>query len=142
MTKRHEDVRAELVAVAVGVRRGAPRVLTSSGYPLQLPAGPLREDHRSMQAGLRAWVEEQTGLTLGYVEQLYTFADQDRTGSRRTISVSYLGLTWLQNGDTERWVSWYELFPWEDQRGDGAALAASPPQTSARCAPPTPGFPW
>ena len=129
---RSDAVRTELVAVVVAVE-GMPRVLTTSGYPLQLPAGPLRDDHRSMQAGLRAWVEEQTGLRLGYVEQLYTFADRDRArdGSGRMISVSYLGLTWLVNADLERWVSWYDLFPWEDQRDDGAARAALEPHLRA-----------
>lgn len=131
MSRPHEAVRAELVAVAVGVLDGAPRVLTTSASQLQLPAGPLREDHRSMQAGLRAWVEEKTGLRLGYVEQLYTFADRDRAGSQRTISVSYLGLTWLEHGDLERWVSWYDLFPWEDQRDDGTLLRALEPHLRA-----------
>ena len=131
MNRPQEAVQAELVAVAVGVLDGAPRVLTTSASQLQLPAGPLREDHRSMQAGLRAWVEEKTGLRLGYVEQLYTFADRDRAGSQRTISVSYLGLTWLEHGDLERWVSWYDLFPWEDQRDGGALLGALEPHLRA-----------
>lgn len=131
MNRPQEAVQAELVAVAVGVLDGAPRVLTTSASQLQLPAGPLREDHRSMQAGLRAWVEEKTGLRLGYVEQLYTFADRDRAGSQRTISVSYLGLTWLEHGDLERWVSWYDLFPWEDQRDGGALLGALGPHLRA-----------
>jgi hypothetical protein len=34
-------------------------------------------------------VEQQTGHPLGYVEQLYTFADRDRAGrGGRVISVS------------------------------------------------------
>lgn len=133
MAKRHDAVRTELVAVVVAVAEGAPRVLTTSGYPLQLPAGPLRDSHRSMQAGLRAWVEDQTGLRLGYVEQLYTFADRDRArdGSERMISVSYLALAWPTDVDVERWVSWYDLFPWEDQRGDGAAVATLVPHLRA-----------
>lgn len=135
---RYDAIRTELVAVAVAVVEGAPRVLTASAYPLQLPAGPLRDDHRSMQASLRAWVEEKTGLRLGYVEQLYTFADQDRArdGSERMLSVSYLGLTWLEgghreSGDREGWVSWYDLFPWEDQRDDPGVLAVLEPHLRA-----------
>ena len=44
---------------------------------------------------MRAWVEMQTHHPLGYVEQLYTFADRDRSNEAgaRVISVSYLGLT-------------------------------------------------
>jgi hypothetical protein len=113
-----ESLRTELVAVVVAVVDGLPQVLTSAGE-LRLPSGPLQSRHRSMQAGLRSWVEQQTGHPLGYVEQLYTFADPDRAGrAGRVISVSYLGLTRVDR-PSEAWRSWYELFPWEDQRGDG-----------------------
>jgi hypothetical protein len=75
-----------------------------------------------MQAGLRSWVEQQTGQPLGYVEQLYTFADRDRAGrAGRVISVSYLGLTRAAER-SDAWRSWYDLFPWEDQRGDGPTV--------------------
>lgn len=105
-----DDLRAELVAVVAAVVDGRPVVLTTGA---RLPAGPLRSDHRSMQAGLSAWVEEQTGHRLGYVEQLYTFADGD-PGSRRAIAVSYLGLTRTDGGP--QWRDWYDFFPWEDRR--------------------------
>ena len=32
--------------------------------------------HRTFESGLRGWVQEQTFLQLGYVEQLYTFGDR------------------------------------------------------------------
>jgi hypothetical protein len=116
-----EALRTELVAVVVAVVDGLPHVLTSSGEP-RLPSGPLQSQHRSLQAGLRSWVEQQTGHPLGYVEQLYTFADRDRAGrAGRVISVSYLGLTRVAEPD-EGWRCWYDLFPWEDQRGDGPAV--------------------
>src|SRR5258708_13082298 len=85
---------AELVAVLVAVTSGEPRVLTIQDQSA-LPSGPFELDHRSLQSGLRAWVERQTRLPLGYVEQLYTFADRDRAGvtAKHVISVSYLGLT-------------------------------------------------
>lgn len=111
----------ELVAVLCAVPEDTPRVL-SGERPDRLPAGPLRSDHRSLQTGLRAWVEQQTGRRLGYVEQLYTFADVHRGGSQRVISVSYLGLTRIEAAQPG-WRSWYEHFPWEDRRdGDGEAL--------------------
>ena len=106
------DLSAELVAVVTAVHGDRPLVLTS-GERLRLPAGPLQSEHRSMQAGLSAWVEQQTGHRLGYVEQLYTFADGDR-GARRAISVSYLGLTRTEGGPL--WHDWYAVFPWEDHR--------------------------
>src|SRR5690606_39074515 len=66
----HHFVAADLVAVLVAVTDGAPRVLTTR-RATALPSGPLERSHRSLQAGLRAWVEAQTHHPLGYVEQLY-----------------------------------------------------------------------
>lgn len=91
----------------------------------RLPWGPLQTGTPSMQAGLRAWVERQTGHRLGYVEQLYTFADAaDDEGGARVISVSYLGLTRAEHDDPA-FAGWYAYFPWEDRRAEGIALAAS-----------------
>ena len=114
------SVVAELVAVLVAVTQGQPRVLTRENAHA-LPAGPFESSHRSLQSGLRAWVETQTHHPLGYVEQLYTFADSDRANAQgqRIISVSYLGLTLeLENPDIESvgWQDWYRYFPWEDWR--------------------------
>jgi|SRR5450631_154280 hypothetical protein len=121
-TKRatEHDIAADLVAVLVAVTAGEPRVLTIQDQTA-LPSGPLESEHRSLQAGLRAWVERQTRLPLGYVEQLYTFADRDRAGGSalQVISVSYLGLTREQSAAGEyeaSWPSWYRYFPWEDHR--------------------------
>src|SRR5690606_41173869 len=88
------SVSAELVVVLVAVTQGQPRVLTTEDASA-LPAGSFELEHRSLQAGLRAWVGTQTHHPLGYIEQLYTFADRDRSNDdgRRVISVSYLGLT-------------------------------------------------
>lgn len=115
----------ELIAVVVGLTRAGPHVLAHAGPPPQLPAGPLLADHRSMQAALRNWVEEQTGRELGFVEQLYTFADLDRSGGHphRILSISYLALTRLGRA-APGWVRWYDLFPWEDRR-DGQPVAAA-----------------
>jgi hypothetical protein len=110
-------VQAELIAVLVAVTHGDPRVLTiESGSAL--PSGQLETGHRSLQAGLRAWVEQQTHHPLGYVEQLYTFADPQRLHGSRSISISYLGLS-RESAPTDpktAWCSWYTYFPWEDLR--------------------------
>src|SRR5882672_3583459 len=113
-------IAAELVAVLVAVTSGEPRVLTIQDQTA-LPSGPFELAHRSLQSGLRAWVERQTRLPLGYVEQLYTFADRDRAGAtaQHVISISYLGLTREQPASGEHeasWHSWYDYFPWEDHR--------------------------
>ena len=115
-----QGVATELVAVLVAVTQGSPRVLTREGSR-SLPAGPFESTHRSLQAGLRAWVETQTHHPLGYVEQLYTFADSDRSNlqGQRIISVSYLGLTLEAQSagvDPVQWQDWYRYFPWEDWR--------------------------
>jgi hypothetical protein len=110
-------IQAELIAVLVAVTGGDPRVLTiENGYAL--PSGALETGHRSLQSGLRAWVERQTHHPLGYVEQLYTFADQQRLHQSRSISISYLALSReaaAQYPDAN-WHSWYDYFPWEDRR--------------------------
>ena len=73
------SVAAELIAVIVAVTDGQPRVLTiDKGHAL--PSGPFESNERSLQASLRTWVERQTHHPLGYMEQLYTFADPGRTG--------------------------------------------------------------
>ncbi len=127
----HQDtaaIAAELIAVIVAVTDGQPRVLTIEGGHA-LPSGPFEFGHRSLQAGLRSWVERQTHHPLGYVEQLYTFADRDRTDSaaERVVSISYLGLTRearLTREPGAGWLSWYRFFPWEDCRGSAATMPA------------------
>lgn len=115
----------DLVAVLVAVTNGEPRVMTIYDGGA-LPSGPFELDDRSLQSGLRAWVERQTGHPLGYVEQLYTFADRDRAGegaAQRVISISYLGLTREKRAKSEaRWRSWYDYFPWEDHRTGAPAF--------------------
>src|SRR5262249_47205045 len=73
-----------LNAVIVAVTHEVPRILTvmrrtESGLEEALPFGPLEpETDRTLDRGLRRWVREQTGLEVGYVEQLYTFGDRNR----------------------------------------------------------------
>jgi hypothetical protein len=122
-------ITADLVAVLVAVTDGEPKIMTITNGDA-LPSGPFEFTHRSLQTGLRAWVEAQTGHPLGYVEQLYTFADRGRTGdakSPHSISISYLGLAredQVGQGLEAHWSGWYEYFPWEDQRADLPASLA------------------
>jgi hypothetical protein len=91
-----------------------------------LPFGPFDPlAHRTFEIGLRAWVEAQTGLTVGYVEQLYTFGDRGRharpddTGAHM-VSVGYLALTRRSDNAVRvpgaGFQPWYRFFPWEDWR--------------------------
>ncbi|ACI51210.1 conserved hypothetical protein [Gluconacetobacter diazotrophicus PA1 5] len=110
---------SELIAVLIAVSEDRPMVLTLDSGRL-LPSGPLEAGHRSLQTGLRLWVERQTGHALGHVEQLYTFADApDGTSAGdapddRTVLISYLALTRIHRGE-HGWRNWYAYFPWEDQ---------------------------
>jgi len=128
------SVTVELTAVIGAGTDGEPRVLTvggeAGGAAEGLPSGPLARRHRTLEQGLRAWVEAQTGQSLGYVEQLYTFGDLDRqaaTGSTvRVLSVGYLALVReprSRTGAAASWHDWYRYFPWEDwRRGRPAVL--------------------
>jgi len=122
-------ISADLIAVLAAVNAGEPRVLTIQDSHA-LPSGPFELAHRSLQSGLRDWVERQTRHPLGYVEQLYTFADRDRAGgsAQRVISISYLGLTREQPASDRyeaSWRSWYAYFPWEDHRDGAPAMLES-----------------
>ena len=98
-----------------------------------LPYGPFSPiDHRTLDTGLRAWVSEQTGLELGYVEQLYTFGDRGRhaqpgDAAPHVVSIGYVALTLLADQpEVARgvWRGWYEFFPWEDWRDGRPAIIA------------------
>src|ERR1700722_13553146 len=116
-------VAGDLVAGNLAAREGGkdePR----AGLPFG-PFDPIA--HRTFEIGLRAWVEAQTGLTVGYVEQLYTFGDRGRharpgdTGAHM-VSIGYLALTRRpENIGPLRaagagFEPWYRFFPWEDWR--------------------------
>jgi hypothetical protein len=113
------ELAADLVAVLTAVTAGQPRVMTIREGDA-LPSGPFQLRDRSLQSGLRAWVEQQTGHPLGYVEQLYTFADRELGADQASrISISYLGLTreaGVSRAAEAGWRNWYEYFPWEDLR--------------------------
>jgi len=129
-----------LNAVIVSVQDETPYVLevkrsaaagSSRPEPSALPFGPYEpERHRTMEIGLRTWVEEQTYLDLGYVEQLYTFGDRGRDegaalSDSRLISVGYLALTRQAsklNAPDSAWRNWYNYFPWEDWRDGEPAI--------------------
>lgn len=122
-------VTVDLVAVLAAVTDGEPKIMTIADASA-LPSGPFQFAHRSLQTGLRAWVEEQTHHPLGYVEQLYTFADLGRAGGPKAshrISISYLGLTresQTHQATRAHWSGWYDYFPWEDHRAGPPPMLA------------------
>ena len=111
-----------LSAVIVAVTGEQPRILTVGAGPCSLPSGTLDPaGDRTLERALRRWVAEQTGIDLGYVEQLYTLGDQGRgpLAGERLVTVAYLAL--VREGPVPdragaRWRDWYDFFPWEDFR--------------------------
>ena len=68
---------------------------------------------------MRGWVERQTSQTLGYVEQLYTFGDRDRSAGDDALALPALVVAYLAlvrearpagSADAE-WRSWYRYLP-------------------------------
>ena len=121
-------VEVGLTAAIVAAPDDAPLILVApgpAGAQPALPSGPFDPlAHRTFEIGLRAWVAQQTGAPLGYVEQLYTFGDRGRHAQAgdetpHVVSVGYLALTRggasLSKGAAFR--PWYAFFPWEDWRG-------------------------
>ena len=124
-----------LSAAIVAVQDGQPLILAVPRHADEaaraeyLPFGPFNPvAHRTMEMGLRSWVEEQTGLKLGYVEQLYTFGDRGRQAraedkQSHEVSVGYLALAREAAATGPgKWRKWYEFFPWEDWRGGKPAI--------------------
>ena len=117
-----------LTAAIVAVEDDEPRILVAADPKSEiragLPFGPFDPlSHRTFESGLRAWVAAQTAISVGYVEQLYTFGDRDRqgddAGGLHSLSVAYLALVRevRPGGLAEAsWRNWYRYLPWEDWR--------------------------
>jgi len=121
-----------LSAVVVAIQDGEAAVLTVRPEgEAGLPFGPFDpQGHRTFELATRAFVTEQTGFELGYVEQLYTFGDKGRdapraevgAGGERVVSVGYLALAPRGVEAHSGWTPWSQFFPWEDWRQGRPAL--------------------
>ena len=119
-----------LTTAIVAVKEDEPRVLVAEGEkrdnPAGLPSGPFDPlTHRTLEMGLRAWVQAQTALNVAYVEQLYTFGDRGRHArvgdtDPHVVSIGYLALTRMPDSTARLRAAgfepWYRFFPWEDWR--------------------------
>ena len=119
-----------LTAAIVAIEGSEPMILIAPGSAPSdlagLPFGPFDAvAHRTFEIGLRAFVHEQAGLGLGYVEQLYTFGDRGRhtvpgDTDVHVASIGYLALTRVadngQRAPGAHFEPWYRYFPWEDWR--------------------------
>jgi hypothetical protein len=120
------EIALGLDPVIVSVVDTIPLVLTVvDGDRPRLPAGsfdPGRD--RTLELAARRSIDEQVGVEVGYLEQLYTFGDRFRdpretAGGPRFVTVGYLGLIGspvLGAPANVAWIDWYRFFPWEDWR--------------------------
>ncbi|HET7842554.1 MAG TPA: hypothetical protein VFL14_00265 [Xanthomonadales bacterium] len=134
-----------LDAVIVAVTDDAPRVLVVDADDEEaLPSGALDlERHQTLERGMREVAQQQAGIRLGYVEQLYTFGDRfrdprERREGARVVSAAYLALVvehaFVQR-PSARFRNMYEFLPWEDWRDGRPALIEGvlKPQLDAWC---------
>lgn len=126
-----------LTAAILAMRGGEPVVYAAQTPEagVSLPSGPFEPlHHRTLEIGLRRFAQSQAGLSLGYVEQLYTFGDRGRhagevapaSGAPHVVSIGYLALTRLpDDGAPARdFNTLYRFFPWEDWRGGEPGMIA------------------
>ncbi|MHA7872273.1 MAG: NUDIX hydrolase [Hyphococcus sp.] len=132
------NVAIGLNAVLAAVESDRPKTLcVQTDEGLGLPYGPFDPSrHRTFEIGVREWVERQTNVSLGFVEQLYTFGDKGREApaaalaggadNDRVVSVCYLALAPAPVkvlAQDAVWRDWYSFFPWEDWReGEPAVI--------------------
>lgn len=139
MTGHSLAIEINLTSVIMVMQGNEPQVYASAFDAFSspgLPSGPFDPvEHRTLELGLRSFAGAQAGLTLGYVEQLYTFADRGRHASEvintgespdrpHVVSIGYLALTRIVTGATPKahFHDLYRFFPWEDWRGGKPAI--------------------
>src|SRR6201984_3667591 len=113
-----------LTAAIVTMKADAPSILVAGDVGAEpdlsngLPFGPFDPlAHHTFEIGLRDWVEAQTGLRVGYVEQLYTFGDRGRHALPRdtgphVVSVGYLALIGMPENVAAPNAAGAGLQPW------------------------------
>lgn len=80
-----------------------------------LPGGFVNIDEKLETAAQRE-LQEETGVTGVYLEQLYTFGDPDRDPRGRVITVAYFGIVGadmavtLRAGDDARAARWFNVY--------------------------------
>lgn len=81
-----------------------------------LPGGLVLEDE-SLEQAVERELEEETGVKVDYLEQLYTFGKPERDPRNRVVAVAYYGLVKKSDfklyaatdADDAKWFHWDEL---------------------------------
>lgn len=81
-----------------------------------IPGGLVLENE-SLETAVKRELEEETGVKVDYLEQLYTFGDLGRDPRNRVVAVAYYGfvkksdfhLYAATDADDAKWFNWNEL---------------------------------
>ena len=127
-----EPITVGLSAAIFAVRGDEPVVAVVPADPedaegdTALPSGAFSpRQHRTLEAGVRFWVKQQTGIDLGTSRQIGALSDchQDATrlppSAPAVVSICYeslIGPAQFDDQNGAQWRSWYAYFPWEDWR--------------------------
>src|SRR5215831_6151469 len=126
-----EPISVGLSAAIVSVRGDEPLVAVVANRGARerdaaLPCGPFSpRRHKTLEAGLRFWVRQQTGIELAVARQICTLGDceapHQELGAQDppVVSVCYLAPVrpeQCSEAGGAIWQSWYAYFPWEDWR--------------------------
>lgn len=89
-------VAVDAIVFGYSKKEGVSVVLIRRKYPpfqnsWAIPGGFVMEEE-SLEDAVQRELQEETGITVNYLEQLFTFGKPDRDPRQRVISVAYFGL--------------------------------------------------
>lgn len=95
-SEQHIKVAVDAVVFGYSKHEGVSVLLIQRKYPpfqnsWAIPGGFVLE-HESLETAVRRELQEETGITVNYLEQLYTFGNPGRDPRQRIISIAYFAL--------------------------------------------------
>ena len=98
MAAEKSSIKLAVDAIVFGYSKtdGVSVLLIKRRYPpfknrWAIPGGFVSEEE-SLEDAVRRELKEETGIEVGFLEQLYTFGDPGRDPRQRVVSVAYFGL--------------------------------------------------
>jgi 8-oxo-dGTP diphosphatase len=98
MQNKSVDIKVAVDAIVFGYAKqeGVSVLLIQRKYaPFKgawaIPGGFVLADE-SLEEAVKRELQEETGISVGYLEQLYTFGERNRDPRKRVISIAYFGL--------------------------------------------------